>query len=89
MYGPPAVSRELARDAYDGRNSFSKYTPHCDNVDGVTIDKLVDQYGSPLFVFSEKNNTRDSTPGSKGIQRCVSEYSLWLELQDQLSGSGV
>jgi len=54
MYGPPAVSRELARDAYDGRNSFSKYTPHCDNVDGVTIDKLVDQYGSPLFVFSEK-----------------------------------
>ncbi len=54
MYDPPAVSRELARDAYDGRNSFSKYTPHCDNVDGVTIDKLVDQYGSPLFVFSEK-----------------------------------
>ena len=54
LYNPPTVSRELARDAYDGRNSYSKYAPYCDNVDGVSIDDLVAQYGSPLFVFSER-----------------------------------
>lgn len=30
------------------------YRSFCDNIDGVTIDTLVNQFGSPIFVFSEK-----------------------------------
>ena len=31
---------------------------HREAIDGVTIDKLVSEYGSPLFVYSEKNLRR-------------------------------
>ena len=55
-YSPPTITGELGRgDAAVARNSHNRnVVPFCDQIDGVSIDDLVDQFGSPLFVFSER-----------------------------------
>lgn len=58
MYLPPSVSGELGRstDAAVDRNYFSRgsHAPVLTQIDGVYVDELVKKFGSPLFVFSEK-----------------------------------
>src|SRR4029079_1574318 len=56
-YSPPTITGELGRgDAGVARNSHNRNVnvPFCDQIDGVDIDDLVSQFGSPLFVFSER-----------------------------------
>ena len=54
-YSPPTITGELGRgDAVVARNSHNRNVPFCDQIDGVNIDDLVNQFGSPLFVFSER-----------------------------------
>lgn len=58
MYLPPSVSGELGRstDAAVDRNYFARgsHAPVLTQIDGVYVDELVKKFGSPLFVFSEK-----------------------------------
>ena len=54
-YIPPIITGELGRsDAVVARNSFARPAPFCDQIDGVAVDSLIEQFGSPLFVFSER-----------------------------------
>jgi diaminopimelate decarboxylase len=57
-YSPPIITGELGRFA-DGavdRNSLARgfNNDFRDQIDGVTVDDLVERFGSPLFVFSER-----------------------------------
>lgn len=58
QYSPPVITSELGRfaDALISRNSFSQghRAPFCDRIEGVAVEDLVEQFGSPLFVFSER-----------------------------------
>lgn len=55
MYTSPVVSGELGRsDAIVHRNSFSRSAPYLAAIDGIKVDDLVKDFGSPLFVFSER-----------------------------------
>ncbi len=59
-YIPPRISNELGRTAPEAaadRNFYSRgmSTPAIFEIDGVSISKLVEEFGSPLFVFSEHN----------------------------------
>ena len=36
------------------RNFFARLAPFCDQIDGVAVDSLIEQFASPLFVFSER-----------------------------------
>src|SRR4029077_5845534 len=54
-YSPPSITGELGRaDAVVARNSYNRSTPFCDQIDKVNVADLVEQFGSPLFVFSER-----------------------------------
>ena len=54
-YIPPIITRELGRsDAVVARNSFARPAAFCDQIDGVAVDSLIEQFASPLFVFSER-----------------------------------
>src|SRR5271169_6509051 len=54
-YLPPTITGELGRgDAVVARNSHNRNVPFCDQINEVNIDDLVNQFGSPLFVFSER-----------------------------------
>jgi diaminopimelate decarboxylase len=57
-YSPPVITSELGRfaDAAANRNSLGQEvrTPFCDRIEGVAVDDLVERFGSPLFVFSER-----------------------------------
>jgi diaminopimelate decarboxylase len=59
IYLPPTISGELGRstEAAVDRNRYSRgvHTPVLTEIDGIPVDRLVEQFGSPLFVFSEKN----------------------------------
>ncbi len=57
-YVGPTISSELGRSAPTAaadRNAFARggHTPALFDIDGVPIDRLVEDYGSPLFVLSE------------------------------------
>jgi diaminopimelate decarboxylase len=58
LYLPPVVSGELGRstDAAVDRNYYSRgsHVPILTEIDGVYVDELVKKFGSPLFVFSER-----------------------------------
>ncbi len=58
QYSPPIITSELGRhtDALINRNSLSQThrTPACDRIEGVAVEDLVEKFGSPLFVFSER-----------------------------------
>jgi diaminopimelate decarboxylase len=54
-YSPPSITGELGRaDAVVARNSYNRSTPFCDQIDKVNVADLVEQFGSPLFVFSAR-----------------------------------
>jgi len=57
QYSPPVITSELGRsgDASAARNSLSHglRTSFTDRIEGVEVEELVGQFGSPLFVFSE------------------------------------
>jgi diaminopimelate decarboxylase len=57
-YFPPTISNELGRQALDAaadRNFYARgtSTPTLFEIDGIPVASLVEQFGSPLFVFSE------------------------------------
>ena len=57
-YSPPRISNELGRiapEAAADRNYYSRRinTPALFEIDGVPISKLVEKFGTPLYVFSE------------------------------------
>ncbi len=57
-YQPPVISGELWRHApraADERNFISRgaHTPSLTEIDGLPIMGLIEEFGSPLFVFSE------------------------------------
>lgn len=57
-YLPPSVSNELGRHSQDAaaeRNLYSHGTraPALPAIDGVPVARLLEEFGSPLFVFSE------------------------------------
>lgn len=55
MYSPPTITGELGRaDALVARNPYSRVTRVCDQIDEIPVADLVDRFGSPLFVFSER-----------------------------------
>jgi diaminopimelate decarboxylase len=58
MYSPPTITGELGRsDAFVARNFHNfqnRATPVCDSIDNVNVSELVENFGSPLFVFSER-----------------------------------
>ena len=54
-YVPPAVSSDLGNaGAVAIRNNQNAVVKYCDNIDGSAVEQLAQQFGSPLFVFSEK-----------------------------------
>lgn len=58
-YLPPRISSELGRAAPEAaldRNYFAlgSTTPILSEIDGIPVSKLIEQFGSPLFVFSER-----------------------------------
>jgi diaminopimelate decarboxylase len=54
-YTPPTITGELGRsDAVVARNSFARPSPFCDQIDNVFVHDLIETFGSPLFVFSER-----------------------------------
>ncbi|MDQ0394554.1 alanine racemase [Labrys monachus] len=57
-YSPPVITSELGRsgEASAARNSLSHglRTTHTDRIEGVSVEGLVEKFGSPLFVFSER-----------------------------------
>ncbi len=57
-YLPPLISDELGRspEAAVDRNFFSRgsHAPVLSEIDGINVEELIKQFGSPLFVFSEK-----------------------------------
>ena len=57
-YLPPSIGPELGRQALDAaadRNLYARGTraPTLFEIDGIPVASLVEQFGSPLFVFSE------------------------------------
>ena len=51
-------------------NKFSTSTSlddYIEHIDGISIDSLVEKYGSPLFVFSEKQNTGKLSSNEKRL----------------------
>src|SRR5512141_2883558 len=57
-YLPPAISNELGRHSLDAaadRNFYARGTrsPTLFEIDGIPVASLIEQFGSPLFVFSE------------------------------------
>jgi len=57
-YSPPRISNELGRaapEAATDRNYYARglNTPPLFEIDGVPVSKLVKEFGTPLFVFSE------------------------------------
>jgi len=70
-YSPPTITGELGRgDAVVARNSHNRNVnvPFCDQIDGVDIDDLVSQFGSPLFVFSERTVIETARRAKKAFQ---------------------
>ena len=58
-YVPPRISNELGRAAPEAATDRNFYalgvtTPTLSEIDGIPISELIDQFGSPLFVFSER-----------------------------------
>lgn len=57
IYEPPIISGDLGRsiDAAIDRNSYSRgtFVPPLPTIDGIEVSRLVREFGSPLFVFSE------------------------------------
>jgi len=59
-YLPPKISNELGRaelEAETDRNYYAraKCAPALSEIDGVPVSRLIEQFESPLFVFSEHN----------------------------------
>lgn len=62
LYVPPIISGELGQDTVTAAADRNFYTrgkptpaiPALSEIDGVSISSLVKDFGSPLFVFSEK-----------------------------------
>ncbi len=52
-YTPPIIQQQIAGNA--GKFSSQNQVPVRTDIEGVSIGKLLDKYGSPLFVFSEKS----------------------------------
>src|ERR1700760_2958862 len=70
-YSPPIITGELGRgDAAAVRNSHNRTVnaPFCEEIDGVDIDDLVGQFGSPLFVFSERTVIETARRAKKAFQ---------------------
>lgn len=44
-------------------------SPHCAEIDGVSLETLVQQFGSPLFVFSEKSLREKSQSAQRAFSR--------------------
>lgn len=69
-YLPPTISNELGRQTLDAaadRNFYARgtNTPALLEIDGIPVASLVEQFGSPLFVFSER--------GLREKARCMRE----------------
>ena len=54
LYHPPRISKDLANGSFTARNPFHKYLPYCPEIGGVPVAGLVEQFGSPLFVYDER-----------------------------------
>ena len=52
MYVPPAIKRNS--NSFLDKHGYQRDSPPPDRIDGVHIEKLTAEYGSPLFVFSER-----------------------------------
>ena len=57
-YFPPSISNELGRHSLDAaadRNFYARgtRTPTLFEIDGIPVASLIEEFGSPLFVFSE------------------------------------
>lgn len=69
-YSPPSITAELGRgDAALARNHQNRNVPFCDQIDGVSIDDLVEQFGSPLFVFSERTVIETARRAKKAFSK--------------------
>jgi diaminopimelate decarboxylase len=60
VYVPPVISGELGQGtprAAADRNFLARgtHTPVLSEIDGVAVSRLVKEFGSPLFVFSERD----------------------------------
>jgi diaminopimelate decarboxylase len=72
-YAPPTITSELGRpEAATIRNSFGqKYNvPVCEQIQKVGVEDLVQNFGSPLFVFSERailNTARRARKAFKSV----------------------
>lgn len=58
-YLAPTISSELGRspEAAIDRNYYARgvYTPALTEIDEIPVEELLEEFGSPLFVYSEKN----------------------------------
>ena len=51
-YSKPTIERLI--NGQMNRHSHGQRIPPCENIDGHPVEQLVQEHGSPLFVFSEK-----------------------------------
>ena len=72
-YEFPAISSELGRspEAAIDRNYFSRggYVPPLPAIDGVEVSRLVQEFGSPLFVFSERDMRAKARRAKEAFER--------------------
>lgn len=73
IYSPPTVTGELGRhDSVVARNhlaSAGSSASFCDEIDKINVDDLIDEFGSPLFVFSERTVLEAARRARKAFKR--------------------
>jgi len=74
MYSPPTITGELGRtDAVVARNSLARSAPwsssFCDQIDKINVDDLIEKFGSPLFVFSERTVLETARRARKAFKK--------------------
>lgn len=50
-YEPPSIQRNVVKQA--SKFGFGARSSACEEIDGVPVSSLIEQYGSPLFIYSE------------------------------------
>jgi diaminopimelate decarboxylase len=52
MYTPPTIKRNSTQQT--NKFGYGMQSAACEEIDGVAVDELINRFGSPLFVYSEK-----------------------------------
>ncbi len=66
-YEPPSIQRNVVKQA--SKFGYGAQSDACEEIDGVPVASLVEQYGSPLFVYSEKSLRAKARSARRAFQK--------------------